>query len=243
MHDYQIGEGPVGASSPPPPPGFVIPAESPAAGEAAAAAGGVEGGLAAEGATAPVVTPVGDGADVAAASALPGVAAAGATGVGAAAASPYGLVGRKDTASTASTMDGAPPPAPVMGEKERSYYTNVRSGSDGPLPPPPPPAIPVPPPPVPAVDPAPYGVPPEAPDFPAADEYGAGVEEPASFGGKMMSGLTGGLAAGGAGTYESAPAGTAAGAGGEARDMGMPVLDSPEYSDLRANATDGYGRR
>ncbi|KAK1869301.1 hypothetical protein I4F81_011779 [Pyropia yezoensis] len=267
-HDYQIGQGPVAASSPPPPPGFVIPAEAAAIGGVdgtTAGTRGVEGLAAVEGATLPptVAAPtVVEGVDAAAAagapsSALPGVAAVGATGaaLGAAVAAPFVVAGRKDSRSSASSMGGAPE-APVMNDKERAYYQNVRYGSDAPPPPPPPPALPV----LPVVGAAgattmdneaaaaaAYGVPPPASDFPAADVYGAGVEEPASFGGKMMSGLTGGLAAGRdtvTGAYESVTGGAgAAGATEEARDMGMPVLDSPEYSDLRADAADGYGRR
>ncbi|GAB0491941.1 hypothetical protein MMPV_003197 [Pyropia vietnamensis] len=232
-HDYQIGEGPVVASSPPPPPGFLIPAETTAIGglgDGAADAGirGVDG-MAVEGATVPVATTatVVDGVEGAAPSVLPVVGAVGAMGAAATAAPFVVPPARKESGSSASSLDGGPPAPPVMSDKERSYYTNVRSGSDAPLPPPPPPAVPV----APTLGTTDYGVPPEAPDFPAADAYGAGVEEPASFGGKMMSGLTGGLA----GTGRDATGGAyEVGTGGEAsltedaRDMGMPVLDSPE---------------
>jgi len=100
-----------------------------------------------------------------------------------------------------------------------------------------------------------FEVPAEAPAFPAAEDYGVGLEEPASFGGKRMGdlglpaaagagagGIMGGLASTQdtlSGAYESM-SGSPGAAGGA--DQGLPVVDSMDFTGTR-NGGETYGRR
>jgi len=100
-----------------------------------------------------------------------------------------------------------------------------------------------------------FEVPAEAPAFPAAEDYGVGLEEPASFGGKRMGdlglpaaagagagGIMGGLASSRdtlSGAYGSMT-GSPGAAGGV--DQGLPVVDSLDFTDSR-NGVETYGRR